>query len=402
MNSPHRVAHFPGQGLPSNITVETAGTGSSSSGGIRACRQCLRDVRPERLAPCRIDTETLRLIPGPDSLPPASDQQAFEMGQTTAECIREAFFALARALLQGNPTCPETPDLARSFLARQGFDLQRLGQLPVGFFAHPALMAKELVRAGFCPEEIKDSKLVADRRLTGRLAGPIRDVRGRIVSFWARHPQFRKPEYLYLDGSWRKRAVAYGLDVALPCVLDGSESLLVIQDLLDAMLLQSKGFFHVAAVGKGGRGLATRRWEQLADLGIREVTLALDHDPRHGDDTLCALENAFRAGRAPAVFVVPPGAWPGPWGARGLLCREGLAALRSFLEKERMPGGQYAPRQVPSNNPAFAADESLTEEEPERSPEPEPLASEAREKPSRQQGFCPFHQCSETTCFCFD
>jgi len=185
-------------------------------------------------------------------------------------------------------------------------------------------------------------------------------------------------------------------------VLDGSESLLVIQDLLDAMLLQSKGFFHVAAVGKGGRGLATRRWEQLADLGIREVTLALDHDPRHGDDTLCALENAFRAGRAPAVFVVPPGAWPGPWGARGLLCREGLAALRSFLEKERMPGGQYAPRQVPSNNPAFAADDSLTEEEPERSPEPEPLASEAREKPSRQQGFCPFHQCSETTCFCFD
>jgi hypothetical protein len=60
----------------------------------------------------------------------------------------------------------------------------------------------------------------------------------------------------------------------------------------------------VAALG--GTAAGVRLFEQLADRGIRNVTLALDNDPAGATGTHNAIDAAIGADRSPHVWVIDP------------------------------------------------------------------------------------------------
>jgi hypothetical protein len=146
----------------------------------------------------------------------------------------------------------------------------------LGLFIERDLVRQGLLGAGFTPEQIDASALADDPRLAGRLVGPIRDRWGRIVSFWARHPEGHPPKFLF-KGRWKEEAGLFGLDVALHPASGGSGDLIVVQRILDAILLQSRGLRRVAAIGGPPSDLDRRRWQRLAALGLRRLLLVRGH-----------------------------------------------------------------------------------------------------------------------------
>jgi hypothetical protein len=259
-------------------------------------------------------------------------------------------------------------DLARAWLEGQGFDLSGGDDPPIGLFMGGQWVRQQLLAAGFAPEEIDASALADDPRLAGRLVGPIRNRFGRILSFWAHHPEDRPHKFLF-KGKWKDEAGLFGLDVArVPCPrprghdASGDEHghedvamppVIVVQRLLDALLLQSKGLPGAVAIGGSPRELGKRRWQQLSALGSRRVILAFDtgvgrisnpstanatdyksvsgaDDSLH--DTLTALERALRVKPAIEVFVLPPESLRGYRDPAELLRAEGAAALEEVLE----------------------------------------------------------------------
>ena len=144
--------------------------------------------------------------------------------------VGERLFSDARRLLQCGATDHGLRAVCYNSLCSLGFDLQRLDSLPVGLFLNPSVMQEELLRAGFSREEIIASGLVSDSRVAERLIGPIRNVGGRIVSFWARHPEGLRPKYYFFRRDWRQEVPAFGLDVALSCPADGVREPLVAVD----------------------------------------------------------------------------------------------------------------------------------------------------------------------------
>jgi hypothetical protein len=189
-----------------------------------------------------------------------------------------------------------------------------------------------LLKAGFTSEELRASRLLADRRLTGRIVGPIRDRQKKIVSFWALHPNGEPAKYLFWKSPRADQLGAFGVDLAYDSVAEGPSDLVLVEDLLDALLLQSRGLLHVAAVGGPGDELTSRRWQRLYELGVRRVTLALNQGYCGTRATRIALEHAFRAQRSPSVWVHVPGS------------RSPRAVADRWIPFEVLPGGEAALR----------------------------------------------------------
>ena len=192
--------------------------------------------------------------------------------------LRESLFADAHRFLRCDAANLELLAVCRNWLRSLGFDLQRLDSLPIGVFPSPLVMKEGLLRAGFHIDEIAASGLVGDPRVAERLIGPIRNPSGRILSFWARHPEGRRPKYLFLGRDWKQETPAFGLDAALPRLHDTAGELLLVEDLLDALLLQSAGLPQVAGTLRFSSNLTPPRWQQLAALGVRRVTLVPSDD----------------------------------------------------------------------------------------------------------------------------
>ncbi len=134
--------------------------------------------------------------------------------------LPEAFFHAARRFLRDSAGHQGALAAARRFLENQGFDLGQLDRLPAGFCPDCATMKDSLGHAGFTAAQVDASELVADPRLTERLLGSIRDLRGSIRGVWARHPLGKRPQYLF-KGKWKDEVPALGLNVAFPALENG-------------------------------------------------------------------------------------------------------------------------------------------------------------------------------------
>jgi hypothetical protein len=290
---------------------------------------------------------------------------------------------------------------------------------------------------------------MADRRLTGRIVGPIRDGRGRIVSFWAFSANGHEPKYLF----WKRRqgtsVGAFGLDLVYDSVAEGPSDLVLVEDLLDALLLQSRGLLNVAAIGGSAEELSAPRWQRLHHLGVRRVTLALKQDRAGVQATVAALTSAFRAEGAPEVFVLVPAvhaplviadSWR-PYQTRGpsgaVLNGKRIHAYRylalAILERHRprLRWNEAARRTAwgdalalyESRRPSQTAEldahfvppvveelgmplngQKPRDDGPTRAEEPKKTETAITRRPygPRQDGFCRMHNCEQTDCFCFD
>lgn len=256
------------------------------------------------------------------------------------DSLREAYFRQTQALLAASDSRDDAWRAARGCLHQRGFDLRKLEQLPLGYFPSAEPIWHGLLHDGFSADEIRASNLLADSRLPGRLVGPIRDAGRRIIGFWAKLPQ-QLDHSLYLSSDWKEQAGLFGLDAAYPAVAQGRHDLLLVEDLWDAILLQSHGYPAVGAIGNSPAEISPRRWERLGELGIHRVTLVVDSFRDSHEAAVAAIREAAFARSGPAIYVLPPAAVHGAWQS----WQEGRAAdaetLERLLSAHRIHGFHY-------------------------------------------------------------
>lgn len=192
---------------------------------------------------------------------------------------------------------------AREMLTNWGFDLAHVERLPIGFFGSAETLGHRLLHEGFSADDIRASNLLADTRLPGRLVGPIRERNGHITSFWGRTVGATGGRTLYLSGRWKAITGVIGLDTAVKSP-EGGHDLLMVEDLLDALLLQSRGMPSVVAVGSAASDMTPDRWKRLAELEVQRVTLLLESFRTPEASAVAAIDHAAQASASPAVYVL--------------------------------------------------------------------------------------------------
>ena len=145
---------------------------------------------------------------------------------------------------------------------------------------------------------------------------------------------------------------------------------MLTEDLLDACLLNARGFGPVAAIGGEGGAFTPRRWEELSRLGIGTVTLAFREDDGRHDAVRDCLVHALRARTAPEVYVLEP---TGPADCETLaetVRVHGVAAAEARLHRRTLAfhGKDFgaAPRT------GAVADWAVRQNEPAPAPKPQP------------------------------
>jgi hypothetical protein len=256
-----------------------------------------------------------------------------------AGALRNALFLHAYQHL--HETVESAQAVAKACLATRGLDPLQQDPLPIGLMPRLFSMRAALVRAGFNPDEIRESGLVGDARLEGRVVGPITDLAGRIVSFWAWDPIGRKPRCLYADRDWKSRLGLYGIDVALPAALQRDGNLLVVEEILDALLLRSRGLHHVAAIGGLAKEMTPERWNRLATMGVRRATLIADDCPAQGHGVAAAIDSATRAETAPEIYVLRSDNLPALKNLGDIIRTLGIDVVTRLIERDSIHGYSY-------------------------------------------------------------
>lgn len=247
--------------------------------------------------------------------------------------LLEAFAARAQQALRG-----DAGTAARDYLTGRGFpaDPDELAALGFGVFTTGRAVRDELVAAGYTPDEVDRSGLLADGRWEGRLVLPWRGRWGYVATVVARDLAGTAEEgakYLYLKD--HRKPEAFGLDVALRPDAGGRDHLVLVEGLLDVVALHHRGFRNVAALGGSGKLLDAKRWAALAGYGVRTAVLVLDNDRAGREGTLAAVDAALRSDAAPAVWVVDPAELGTCKDPDELVRRDGLDAFRALLDRRQ-------------------------------------------------------------------
>ena len=253
--------------------------------------------------------------------------EAQEKRQKAASCL-EAFLELSRDILAGD-------DQARAYLTGRGFREDALANLPLGVCPGEKTIREHLNARGIEVAALDASGLLADRRWEGRLVIPWADAWGHIRTIAARDLSGTAEEgakYLYLKGG--TKPPAFGLDVALRTA-EGKRDLVLVEGLLDVVAFQARGVRNVAALGGAGDLLTKDRWEALAGLGVRQVTLALDSDAAGRAGLVKALDNLRNVPDGPVCYVVDPDELGEHKDPDELVRAEGVDAWRAILAKRQ-------------------------------------------------------------------
>ncbi len=254
--------------------------------------------------------------------------------------LLESFLALGRRRF-----AEAKPPVRRSlvaWLARSGLDAAGVAELGLGVAGELSETRRELEEAGFSPQEIDASSLADDPRLVGRLIGPIRDRHGCLLSIWARDPEDRAPKFLF-KGPWRDFTPLAGLDAVFagdPSA-SGVEHVIVFERLFDALVLNGLGWAACAAIVGPASDMTPVRWQQLAELGVRRVTLVPDDSEPSRQHAWTAVENASKASVSPEVWVLAPEALRPHSSGVALARARGVARLQSLVKAESVHGFRY-------------------------------------------------------------
>lgn len=322
--------------------------------------------------------------------------------------LMDTFFLASQSiLLESNPTTGRA-SAAWTWLKAQGISLEGVARLQLGFFSDATELHGAMIASGITSQEVEASQLLNDPRLAGRLVGPIRAPGGcSILSFWARTvgKPSSGPRVLF-KGQWKDRVPALGLDTALTPPHEGIDNLILVESLSDCLLLHAHGVFHAAAVAGSGKRLTATRWETLALLGIRRVTLAFHNDPLGRQGCQAAITQASRAKKCPSIHVLPPESL---WGCRtpGDLIREqGVEAFLEAIHSQCVDVNE--PEEAKPFPPSVPVIVEAVEEPPLVLEEDIPSANDEQDIPPAQmtdsadRDFCPIHHCNRNICFCFD
>ena len=171
----------------------------------------------------------------------------------------------------------------------------------------------------------------------GCLVVPLRDRFGEIVDVGFIHLD-RDPSTTMrcLRGATETGVVAYGLDRVLTRKSQSSQSaeqqtLILVEEVIDALTLQTRGFWNVAAVGALDE-MTPHRWDALHDLGFSQVRILFRNAAAQPALVRHFLTTRDGAVRCPEVHVfdstqIGPGE-----SASEFVIRQGREALRRLME----------------------------------------------------------------------
>ncbi len=161
-------------------------------------------------------------------------------------------------------------------------------------------LASELGRQGIAPEQLEEAGLLrtaepgqpAREFFFQRVIFPIRDRRGRTISFGGRTLGEGQPKYLNGPETpvFAKRRTLYALDLAREAVRQDGTAVAVVEGYMDAIALHQAGF--AGAVAPLGTALTAEQLDTLWRLAPAPV-LCFDGDAAGGRAALRAMETAL-------------------------------------------------------------------------------------------------------------
>ncbi len=221
-------------------------------------------------------------------------------------------------------------------------------------------LAADLGREGVTQDQLVDAGLMRRDPETGRIADlfynrvmfPIRDRRGRAISFGGRIMGDGQPKYVNGPETalFSKRRTLYGLDLARDGVRGGA-TLVVVEGYMDVIALAQAGF--AGAVAPLGTALTEEQLEELWRLSPDPV-LCFDGDTAGGRAAARAAELALpmvAPDRTLRLVSLPAREDPD-----SLVRRQGAPAFQAALDGARgladalydllrQPGGETTPEQ---------------------------------------------------------
>ncbi len=234
------------------------------------------------------------------SFPEAVEQLAAEAGMQVPKPTPEAAEAEKRRLdlagvleaaavsFQRRLALPEGK-AAREYLTRRGLSDDTIRRYGVGWSGEGrGAVAADLTREGVTQDDLVESGLMRRDDETGRVYDlffnrvmfPIRDRRGRTISFGGRIMGDGQPKYVNGPETalFSKRRTLYGLDLAREAMRRGG-SLVVVEGYMDVIALGQAGFD--AAVAPLGTALTEEQLSELWRLSPSPV-LCFDGDGAGG------------------------------------------------------------------------------------------------------------------------
>ncbi len=159
---------------------------------------------------------------------------------------------------------------ARDYLLGRGLTEATIARFGLGWAGDRGGLTAELSRQGIDIEQLADAGLIRRDEETGRtfelfsqrVMFPIRDRRGRIISFGGRILGSGQPKYVNGPETsvFSKRRNLYGLDLARDGVRNGG-TLIVVEGYMDVIATAQAGF--TAAVAPLGTALTNEQLEEL-------------------------------------------------------------------------------------------------------------------------------------------
>ncbi len=250
---------------------------------------------------------------------------------------------------------------ALTYLTGRGLTEETIRRFGLGWSGEGrGALSADLARQGVTQDQLVEAGLMRRDDDTGRVTDlfynrvmfPIRDRRGRAVSFGGRIMGDGQPKYVNGPETilFSKRRNLYGLDLARDAVRGGAV-LVVVEGYMDVIALAQAGFG--GAVAPLGTALTDEQLQELWRLSPQPV-LCFDGDAAGGRAAARAAELALplvTAERGLRLVSLPPGDDPD-----SLVRKQGASAFQVALDGARglsdclydllrQPGGETTPEQ---------------------------------------------------------
>jgi DNA primase len=189
---------------------------------------------------------------------------------------------------------------ALDYLRKRGLTEETIQRFGLGWTGEGrGALAADLGRDGVTTEQLVDSGLMRRDDETGRtfelffnrVMFPIRDRRGRVISFGGRILGDGQPKYVNGPETalFAKRRTLYGLDLARDAVRGGAR-LVVVEGYMDVIALHERGL--TGAVAPLGTALTEEQFEELWRLSDQPI-ICFDGDAAGARATERALATAL-------------------------------------------------------------------------------------------------------------
>lgn len=278
----------------------------------------------------RLAAEAGMEVPKPSPEARAREQRARDLHGVLAAA--EAAFRRRLHLPEGRP--------ALDYLRRRGLSDETIARFGLGWSGEGrGALAAELKAEGITPEQLAEAGLVKPREdgpgfvdlFFNRVIFPIRDRRGRVISFGGRilgdgHPKYvNGPE----TALFRKRQSLYGLDLAREGAFRGA-ALVAVEGYMDVIALHQAGF--AGAVAPLGTALTAEQLQAMWQISPEPV-LCFDGDAAGARAAARAAELALpllAPERSLKLATLPGGEDPDTLVAKG-----GPRAFQAVLDAAR-------------------------------------------------------------------